>query len=616
MGVIYTVSVIAILIIFMLIKKSDKSLNFLGILGLGIVLILCYNVFECYVLNFLRIKLTLLNLSIVNLILIIIGGIYLFKKKEIQKYHLSNYDIIFVSLMAFIVFFIGIFHYGNTLMVSYESTDAAVHYTVAENFSNSEYLSNIDSDELWGMQNWKIGSYVNSGLIMKAFSSVVDDFYNYKIFIVFGLFILFLTAYMMYMALVKICKGKLQILAFIVSLLYVFGYPLNSLLFGFEYMSMGILIVTALLYAVQFYTSKEINLKQIVVILFLLNFQLFHSYYQFIPYIYSALFIYICFVNYKEDKKIFTKKNIFTLLISLIIPFILGYIYYMAQGIYNLDFLNSSLGIEVENSIEGQKQLISNFKIDGYVYNNLYSNIIILLPLVIYVIIKEIREKKSIDFSSIAVIFTLGYVILLVIGNIMDYVSDYYVTKNYFALWTLLWYINFKGLYYLYEKKKVIPYVITSVYIAVIIISSINFNIKDAVNRLDDYRFTGIAEIYSVNERLTFGAGIDFYDKEMDIMKYARDNLDKSKKIELLGEEQQIIWAYELLDYYYLYPEMEEKWFQKKLTYKYMNNEIIENADYIICFYRTEFYKEFDKSFLENKEVVYENEFGKIVKNN
>ena len=55
MGVIYTVSVIAILIIFMLIKKSDKSLNFLGILGLGIVLILCYNVFECYVLNFLRI---------------------------------------------------------------------------------------------------------------------------------------------------------------------------------------------------------------------------------------------------------------------------------------------------------------------------------------------------------------------------------------------------------------------------------------------------------------------------------------------------------------------------------------------------------------------------------
>ena len=68
-------------------------------------------------------------------------------------------------------------------------------------------------------------------------------------------------------------------------------------------------------------------------------------------------------------------------------------------------------------------------------------------------------------------------------------------------------------------------------------------------------------------------------------MRWKAQKIQLLKKIELLGEEQQIIWAYELLDYYYLYPEMEEKWFQKKLTYKYMNNEIIENADYIICFY-------------------------------
>ncbi len=616
MGVIYSVSIIAILIIFMLIKKSDKKLNGLGILGLGIVLILCYNVFECYILNFLRIKLTLLNLSIVNFVLIILGGIYLFKKKEIQKYYLNTYDLIFVFLIAIIVFFIGAFHYGNSLTIVYESTDPAVHYTAAVDFANSDHLFNLEGDELWGMQNWKLGSFVNSGLIMKIFSNVIDVFYNYKIFIAFGLFTLFLTAYIMYMAFVKISKGKLQVLAFIVSLLYVLGYPLNSLLFGFEYMSMGILVVTALLYAVQFYTSKEINLKQIIVILFLLNFQLFHSYYQFIPYIYSALFIYICFVNYKEDKKIFSKKNIITLLVTLILPFILGYIYYMAQGIYNLDFLNSSIATEVEDSIEGQEQLISSFKTPGYVYNNLYSNIIILLPLVIYVIIKEIREKKSIDFSSIAVIFTLGYIILLVIGNIMDYVSDYYVTKNYFALWILLWYINFKGLYYLYEKKKLIPYLIVVVYVVILVISSFNFSIKNVSNRLKDYRFTGFAELYNVNRALTLQAGIDFYDQEMELMKYARDNLDKNKKIELLGTEQQIIWAYKLLDYYYSYPEMGEQWFQKKLTYKHMNGEIIDNADYVICFYRTSFYKEYDKTLLENKEVVYENSFGKIVKVN
>ena len=202
MGVIYSVSIIAILIIFMLIKKSDKNLNGLGILGLGIVLILCYNVFECYILNFLRIKLTLLNLSIVNFVLIILGGIYLFKKKEIQKYYLNTYDLIFVFLIAIIVFFIGAFHYGNSLTIVYESTDPAVHYTAAVDFANSDHLFNLEGDELWGMQNWKLGSFVNSGLIMKIFSNVIDDFYNYKIFIAFGLFTLFLTAYIMFMAFV------------------------------------------------------------------------------------------------------------------------------------------------------------------------------------------------------------------------------------------------------------------------------------------------------------------------------------------------------------------------------------------------------------------------------
>lgn len=614
MGIIYVISVTILLIIFMLIKKSGKTLNFLGILGLGIVLILCYNVLECYILNFLRIKLTLLNLSIINFIFIITGGIYLFRKKDLQKYYLNKFDLIFVFLIALIVFFIGIIHYGNTLIIVYESTDSAVHYTASVDFAKSDYLLNLDSDKLWGMQNWKLGSYVNSGLIMKVFSNVIDDFYNYRIFIIFGLFILFLTAYIMYMAFIKISKGKVRILAFIVSLLYVFGYPLNSLFFGFEYMSMGILIVTALLYSVQFYTSKEINLKEIIVILFLLNFQLFHSYYQFVPYIYSALFIYICFVNYKDDKKIFTKKNIITLLVTLIIPFILGYLYYMAQGIYNLSFLDSSIGEKIEDSIRVQKGLISSFDIPGYVYNNLYSNIIILLPLVVFVIIKEIREKKSIDFSSIAIIFALGYIILLFIGNILDYISEYYVTKNYFALWALLWYINFKGLYYLYEKKKLVPYLIISTYIIVLIISNFGFNIKDTSNKLNDYSFKGISEIYNVNIALTFRAGIDFYDREIELMKYASDNLDKSLKIELLGTEQQIIWSYKLLDYYYQYPEMGEEWFQKKLTYKYNNNEIIENADYVICFYRTSFYRNFDKSLLDNKEIIYENSFGKIIK--
>lgn len=606
MSYIYIITIIFLIVIFMLIKKSNKELNGLGIFGLGIILILCYNVLQCYVLNFFKIGLSLLNLSIVNFIIIIIGTVYLLKKKEIQKYVVNLRDLIYSFLIGMVVIVIGCIQYGSPLDIKYETTDPATHYRAAYDFATSEHLTNISKDKLWGFENFKIASYINSGIIMKIFANTMDEFDYYKIFIIFGLFVLFMTGFIMYLAFIKISKGRLSILAFVCSVLFLLGYPLNSLNFGFEYMSMGILMITVLLYAVSYYTNKEIEFKQILIILFLINFQLFQAYYQFIPYIYSALFIYICMVNYKEDKKIFSKKNIITLVITLIIPFILGYLYYMASNIYNMNVDISS----TIDSLEKQKGLLSSFNIYGYVYNNLYSNILLFLPLVIYVFIKE---RKNIGFSSILVIFTIGYIVLLLVGNFNDLVSDYYVTKNYFALWVILWYISFKAICYLYEKYKVVPYILIIIYISIIIFT-LNFDASGIENKLKNYKLSSVTEIYKVNNYLVRDSKKVFYEYELDIMKYAKQNLDKSKKIELLGSERQIIWAYPLLDYYYEYPEMKEKWYHQKLTYKHKNDKIIENADYIICFYRSDFYREYDITKLENMEIVYENVFGKIYK--
>jgi len=626
MGIIYTISVLAILAIFMLIKKLDKELNGLGIFGLGIVLILCYNVFECYILNFFNIDLTLLNLSIVNYIIIILGIIYLVKKKEIQKYIIKLRDIIFSLLIGIVIIIYGAIQYGYPVNIKYETTDAVTHYRAACDFAGIDSLINKNPDELWDFRDYKIGSYVNSGLIMKVFSDVINmsEFDYYKIFVIFDLFILFMTGFIMYLAFIKLSKGKLSLIAFIFSLLFVLGYPLNATIFGFQYMSMGILIVATILYATLYYTNKDFGTKWSCLILFLLNFQLFQSYYQFVPYMYSALFIYICIFNYREDKKIFTKKNILMLFVTLIIPFILGYGYYMAQNvIYNMfnvifskvgglfDFFNN-FSTNAEHSRIKQTHIIQSFSVDGYVYNNLYSNIILLLPMVLFVIIKE---RKKIDFSTIAVVFNIGYVILLFIGGLLDWISDYYVTKNYYALWVILFFVNFKGLVYLYENKKSLPYIVTSIYIAMLIITSINFNIYNVKNKLIKYDFTGFAEVYNVNKAYIDKTSYDFYPYELELLEYAKDNLDKNKKIEMLGTQQQIMWAYPLLDYYYYYPEMEEQWYHYKLGYKHMNNEIIENADYVICLYRSDFYKSYDKTLLEDKEIIFENEFGKIIKN-
>ena len=90
----------------------------------------------------------------------------------------------------------------------------------------------------------KFGSYVNSGLIMQCFKNVIDEIDYYNIFILFGIFIFFMTGAILFNFMAKYAKttGE-KILALIFCLLCILGYPFNSLLFGFEYLSMGLLVI-------------------------------------------------------------------------------------------------------------------------------------------------------------------------------------------------------------------------------------------------------------------------------------------------------------------------------------------------------------------------------------
>ena len=87
-------------------------------------------------------------------------------------------------------------------------------------------------------------AYVNSGLIMKCLKNAINTFDNYHIFIGFSIFILVITAISMYTTISAFATNKkTKFLAFLVSLIYVMGYPLNSFLFGFEYLSIALFII-------------------------------------------------------------------------------------------------------------------------------------------------------------------------------------------------------------------------------------------------------------------------------------------------------------------------------------------------------------------------------------
>ena len=149
--------------------------------------------------------------------------------------------------------------------------------------------------------------------------------------------------------------------------------------------------------------------------------------------------------------------------------------------------------------------------------------------------------------------------------------------------------------------------------IIVIIFFSL-FDLNKVKNTFRNLTNINVAEIYNINQ-LMVEANRDFYIPEIELLEYAKNNIDKNAKLEIIGSEQQILWAYPLLDRVTYYEEMEKVGHQDKLKYKYLNKEIIENADYVICFYRSVFYRDYDPEFFEGKDIIYENGYGKIIKN-
>lgn len=615
MGIIYIISLIILFVSFILIKKTDKKLNILSFIAISIGVMFCYNTFVCYILTFFTIPISLLGLSIINIVLTAILATLMIRKKELQSYDVEKIDFLYIAILGIVVLGVVYCNFGFPFNIKYETGDPSVHYLTSKMFSEEDALLGQSPDEMYGrLRTRKTVSYVNSGLIMKCFGNSVDSYYNYNIFICFGIFILFITAMAMYTTTSAFAKDKkTRFLAFFLSLIYTLGYPLNSFLFGFEYLSMGILLLCLVFDMIYYFKEKELKFGFIIPIFALLNFGVFSAYYMFVPFLYPALWIYFCIYSYKKNKTIFTKRNIVLLITTLIIPFILGFIYHIAPDIYGV-IINNNL--DSSTMFKYSSNLIDNgLATYGYIYVNLYSNMILLLLIPIYMVIKKWKEN---EFSALNLIFCIAFIELLLIGHLAEKVSIYYLSKNYFALWFILFYLNFKGLVEIYKKHPKISFGLVGFY-TILIIFNLVFVDTELENRELNPNETPatVVEVFGANKTILKYKDTDLYTKEIEILKYLVDNINYENKIEIVGDMEQGYWAYTLTNYINNKDDELTGKGQDGLTTKMLNTKYdIENADYIIYFNRTARYRRLKDRIHELGNIVYENEYGGIVKCN
>ena len=450
MNIIYILTSLALIISYLLLNKSEKKENLIHSVIISVILFLTYNIFITLIMFFVHLKSTLLNLAIVNIAFSAIFIAKEIKTKTIQKYYINKLDIIAVIIILGLAITIVIMNYGTNIAVKHAVTDAATHYFASDDFYRYSTLFSRGSSDTVKWLNCPYlmtGAYVNTGIFLKLFKGIIDETFFVKLYFIFDMFIWMLSGLLMYTALSTNFKNKKhQILALALTIFYMLAYQLNSLFAGFSYLGVGLDIIIGIIIIMKSNMKKAYKISS----LFLLNLGIMFSYYYFAPVLFLAEFWYILAINKKQNIKIFSKQNIFEILIALVIPGLIGVIYF--------------IGYPLMQANNKAFDYVGAIATDGFIYEDLIMNIFpYLLLSEVYIIYIAFKKKNTfIDkLLYLMVIFTLLIYMLMK----LEFVSSYYYYKIYYMLFLVLTVSSYEILKIFVDKGKNVTIIVSGVLI-------------------------------------------------------------------------------------------------------------------------------------------------------
>ncbi len=428
MGIFYVLTVIAMLVTFILFKKSEKKQNLVNHAILSVVCYLGFNILICMIFGCLNVTTNLLFLSIADLIVAAGLGFKIYKDKGIQTFEIRKRDVVGALVCLAIVCYMAIDQYTPlSKTVANASVDACMHYSAATNFADEmKVLAKINNTTGYNFKTMQTGAYINTGIFMNIVRSLIPSWEDYVAFKVFETGVTALVILSFYMLISdKLKDKKSYVIGMVFLILYAFAYPYTSLLHGFSYLSVCLVFASALFYMAKEYVKGEMNFYVQLPIIVLMGVGIIFSYCLFVP----ALFAFICihvFVNDLEKKQEksylkFFKKS--TLLVTglLLIVTIVSIFYLVIPTFTDSD----------------QNKLTDAIGFEGGIYKSLYQDFLFYIPFAIMFIYKTIKNKK-LNFQTIALTLIGGQALLMFFGVVYGIVSPYYFYKMYFLLWILL----------------------------------------------------------------------------------------------------------------------------------------------------------------------------------
>ncbi len=527
MNIIYFLTSLALIISYLLLNKSEKKENLIHSVIISVILFLTYNIFITQVMFFVHLKSTLLNLAIVNIAFSAVFITKEIKTKNIQKYYINKLDIIAVIIILGLAITIVIMNYGTNIAVKHAVTDAATHYFASDDFYRYSTLFSRESSDTIKWLNTPYlmtGAYVNTGIFLKLFKGIIDETFFVKLYFIFDMFIWMLSGLLMYTALSTNFKNKKhQRLALVLTIFYMLAYQLNSLFAGFSYLGVGLDIIIGIIIIMK----SEIKTNYKISSLFLLNLGIMFSYYYFAPVLFLAEFWYILATNKKQNIKIFSKQNIFEILIVLVIPGLIGVIYF--------------IGYPLMQANNKAFDYVGAIATDGFIYKDLIMNIFpYLLLSEVYIIYIAFKKKNT--FIDKLLYLTVIFTLLIYMLMRREFVSSYYYYKIYYMLFLVLTVSSYEILKIFVDKGKNVTIIVSGVLIIY------SFGIFSAMI-LDKNWF--VFDIYLTNGEEIKDDYALIKDKEFYLFEYYNNNINTMQNDDTLfcktkGNTGRDRWVYSI----------------------------------------------------------------------
>ena len=180
-------------------------------------------------------------------------------------------------------------------------------------------------------------------------------------------------------------------------------------------------------------------------------------------------------------------------------------------------------------------------------------------------------------------------------------------------------YINYKALITLSERGYYLPRLFISVYIILIIIctSKSNVTVENWIRQSPYENILAVMDIFCSNKDLLLNKTEEFNQKEIELLKYVKENIDYDSKMEIITDEDAYYWQYVLLQHLNDEDKNIKYYGQSKLLYKLITlQNKIGKVDYMVYFNKTDTFNKLKDKLFENAVIIYENEAGGILKNN